>query len=483
MKARRKHGTGSIEVLPSGSRRARIRTPSGKRFDAVCETDDEAEGTLAVVIEELRAANLQPTPRGGVTLRGYIPRWLDELELSRTYVAMSHIRSVANLHLLTAPFVDLPMKQITTKMIRLWVKELAKSDAADSSLGHRLSALRKCFDAAVEAEIIDVNPGLGVHIPRRAARTDDPWTYLEPEEQRALLTCAEIPEAWRLQIAIAIGTGIRAGELFNLRREDVLLDRESPEIVVRYGSKKRAPKGRKVRRVPLRGFALDAARRWVQLLPEWCHGKNPYDLWFPGEYGGFNKVSRVPGWKAWLRAAGIRRPVRWHDLRHTCAASLVSGWWGPAWSLQQVQALLGHHSIRETERYAHLAPDALRRAADSIAVPHVVQIKPQSIEIAWGGVSPRHSPEVEEKQALTIEAWANLAHAARVALVAFAAGAPEAEELFSRIAAIAELSAFARLAQAFRAGGPDVADRGVELVEAVLEHAELAELALARRSA
>jgi hypothetical protein len=55
--------------------------------------------------------------------------------------------------------------------------------------------------------------------------------------------------------------------------------------------------------------------------------------------------------------------VRWHDLRHTCAASLVSGWWGRQWRLEEIRALLGHGSLKATERYAHLADSALQQAA------------------------------------------------------------------------------------------------------------------------
>jgi integrase len=53
--------------------------------------------------------------------------------------------------------------------------------------------------------------------------------------------------------------------------------------------------------------------------------------------------------------AGITRRVRFHDLRHTCASSLVAGWWGRAWRLEEVKAILGHGSVTMTERYAHLA--------------------------------------------------------------------------------------------------------------------------------
>ena len=57
------------------------------------------------------------------------------------------------------------------------------------------------------------------------------------------------------------------------------------------------------------------------------------------------------------KRAGIH-DFRMHDLRHTCAAWLVSG----GVSLIEVRDLLGHSSVTMTERYAHLAPENLQRA-------------------------------------------------------------------------------------------------------------------------
>jgi len=49
---------------------------------------------------------------------------------------------------------------------------------------------------------------------------------------------------------------------------------------------------------------------------------------------------------------------RIHDLRHTCAAWLVSA----GVPLAEVRDLLGHTTVRMTERYAHLAPENVRAA-------------------------------------------------------------------------------------------------------------------------
>jgi integrase len=92
------------------------------------------------------------------------------------------------------------------------------------------------------------------------------------------------------------------------------------------------------------------------------HCKNPNRLVFPLR-GGDRGDKKSYGSADLRRAAGIERHVRWHDLRHTFASSLVAGWWGRAWRLDEVRDLLGHSSVTVTERYAHLAPSALAKAA------------------------------------------------------------------------------------------------------------------------
>jgi integrase len=57
------------------------------------------------------------------------------------------------------------------------------------------------------------------------------------------------------------------------------------------------------------------------------------------------------------RKAGIE-DFRIHDLRHTCAAWLVTA----GVPLTEVRDLLGHSTVKMTERYAHLAPENVRAA-------------------------------------------------------------------------------------------------------------------------
>ena len=59
----------------------------------------------------------------------------------------------------------------------------------------------------------------------------------------------------------------------------------------------------------------------------------------------------------------VCRLCRARHKRHTCGSSLVAGWWGRAWRLEEVRDLLGHSTVRVTEMYAHLAPSELSKAA------------------------------------------------------------------------------------------------------------------------
>ena len=62
-----------------------------------------------------------------------------------------------------------------------------------------------------------------------------------------------------------------------------------------------------------------------------------------------------------LKQNGMR-PIRFHDLRHTCASVLYAS----GVDMRQIQAWLGHSTIKTTEMYTHLLPDSLVKSAEAI---------------------------------------------------------------------------------------------------------------------
>lgn len=275
-------------------------------------------------------------------------------------------------HIETTALADVELATISRPMARAWwngllsTKHLRTGDLlAAQTCKNTLNLVRCAFEDACEDELVDANVFRELRLPRgRYASSDEKWTVLSLDEQRSVLDVAPIDE--RHVVAVAMGTGLRRGELWTLHLADVVVH-GNPHVVVRFGGfrggKFRPTKGGKPRRVPLFGGALEAMRAWLSLLPAYSP-TNPLGLVFPTRAGSVRRGRPLYGWKKWLAAAKISRRVRWHDLRHTCASSLVGGWWGRAWSLEEVCRLLGHSSIRTTERYAHFADDFLTRAAD-----------------------------------------------------------------------------------------------------------------------
>lgn len=146
-------------------------------------------------------------------------------------------------------------------------------------------------------------------------------------------------------LRLALATGMRKGALLALRWDDI--DFERGFITLRGDAAKKG----KTERIPLSAAAKSVLESIEKDNPEYV---------FPGKDGGprreFKKVA-----KRVKENAGLPddfRPL--HGLRHTFASWLASS--GEV-DLYTLQRLLTHNSPQMTQRYAHLADEALQRAA------------------------------------------------------------------------------------------------------------------------
>jgi integrase len=139
-------------------------------------------------------------------------------------------------------------------------------------------------------------------------------------------------------------TGMRRGELFNLKWEDVDFDRGVIHI--------RAPKGGLDQKIPINPSARE-------LLAKHPRTDSPYV--FPGR-GGCKRTDIIKQVNRIKAAAGLPKDFRaLHGLRHVYASMLASSGQVDLYTLQK---LLTHKSASMTQRYAHLRDEALRRASD-----------------------------------------------------------------------------------------------------------------------
>ena len=101
-----------------------------------------------------------------------------------------------------------------------------------------------------------------------------------------------------------------------------------------------------------------AALALFETLPRLA--ENPYV--FPGAKAGGHLVGLPRIFERVRRRANLN-DVRLHDLRHSFASAGAAG----GLSLPLIGALLGHKDTKTTQRYAHLADDPLKAAADRIS--------------------------------------------------------------------------------------------------------------------
>lgn len=376
-------GQGSITEIGTGRHWARLPESHGRRSVGVFPTAELAREGLDAALEALiaRQADLETD----LCFRRFGRRVLDQR-------AEDGVRGIGqelnrwDVHLADCALADRHVADIQAIDIVALIRALSQKKAQDRRGERKIS--RKTVDRCMaivnavfnEAIILGHrpdNPCVGVKIRRKGDEeaTKEKWAFLTLEDQNAVKACKDIPEWARLMMQFAWATGLRQGEMWNLHLADLHTDGDTPHVFVRFGSKGKPPKNGKTRRVPLFGDGMEAARRWLEILPTFAPA-NPERLVFPGPTGARRasgapersrkidgKVRKVELLGEWLRAAGVTKHLRWHDLRHTCASSLVGGFWGRRWSLEETKEMLGHSSINVTQMYAHLGETTLQRAA------------------------------------------------------------------------------------------------------------------------
>lgn len=316
--------------------------------------------------------------------------FLDFARLVLEHRAEDGIRGISSeqnrfaLHIETAAFAVKRLDEVQAVDIRDWLRVMAQKDAADTRGQRKICAdtikrsfalVSSIFTAACERDLIKVSPTHGVRVKKRADEraTKEKWAFLTLDEQKAVAKCETISSADRLAIRFAIATGLRQGEQFNLLLSDLHTGVENPHVFVRFGSPNLPPKSGKTRRVPLFADGLVAARQWLYVLPTHAP-ENPLSLVFPSSRGTRRGVGKPLGrgnaFPQALRAAGITRHVRWHDLRHTFCSNLVTGVLGRRWTLEEVRPLAGHSSITITQRYSHIGEMELAKAGAETTFAH-----------------------------------------------------------------------------------------------------------------
>lgn len=357
----------SVTELASGRFRVQWRDAAGKRHSAgqTFPTEKMAR-TFGLDREaEIRAGTHRDPKAGRMLLRDFADAWF------ASYVAEPRTITKVTGHLdryiktgvgSAPPLGDLPLDQVDLMAVQAWVKRLEKQGRAPATIAGYHRTLCTILNAAVRAKRIGLNEAVDVTLPTLPPASDFYWEREEVDAIRAAMTRP-------LDLAVLealIGSGIRWGEMAGLHLPRwVPLRRQLSVVEVLEEEKgfrlKAYPKGKRRRDLPVDQRLVDVLAAYLaETKPLSCgldHGKSKR---CPGLL--FHEDGAPLSRHLWPRdvlapaieKAGVR-PGSPHALRHSYASWLVLD----GVPLRVVQVLLGHASIRTTERYSHLAPSEL----------------------------------------------------------------------------------------------------------------------------
>lgn len=237
------------------------------------------------------------------------------------------------------------------------LKSFSDLDIAPASQRRMIAGWRMFYKMLVVEDALKDSPADLLDLPLRPKHLPDVLTDSEITEIQSSFD-RSTPEGERNYVIVEVlyGCGLRVSELVNLKLSNIYADEQMLQVI---------GKGDKERWVPVNERALE-------LLLSYIHSVRSHVSIKPGEerYVFLNRrgahLSRQMVFimlREAVAAAGIKKTVSPHSLRHSFATELVEN----GADLRAVQEMLGHESISTTEIYTHLTRDTLR---NTIAAYH-----------------------------------------------------------------------------------------------------------------
>ena len=292
------------------------------------------------------------TPVGPSTSRPEVAEYLGALQIEQGASRNTLVSYGRDLGDFVGFLGDLrrPLAAVDAEDVVAYLERLKRHGLKPASVARRLSALR----------------GLLRHLVREGALPRDPTEHIDrPRLSRPLpktlsreaaMALVEAPDVGRPKgvrdralLELLYATGLRASECLDLGLDAI---NTTAGYVVCTG------KGNRQRLVPVGAEALAWVKRYLAEVRPRCVRRRDSGRLFVNTRGG--RLSRQALWgivRHAAAAAGLRRRVSPHTLRHCFATHLLEG----GADLRAVQAMLGHADIATTQIYTHLPSAALRQ--------------------------------------------------------------------------------------------------------------------------
>lgn len=236
---------------------------------------------------------------------------------------------------------DVPLAKIDEFVVRNLIAKLEKKQLSGATINRYLAGLKTT---------LRFNKQPWQHITLRKERKGRIRVISKEEELNVISllrnTDHSIRRAFYPEVAylveVLVDTGMRLGELLNLKYEDIDFDSGLISIWVNKGDRPRS--------IPM-----------TKRVKNTLQSKRTSDTEKPFELTPY-QADKAWAWTRKVMGLTEDKEFVMHALRHTCASRLVN----KGIDLYVVKEWLGHSTIQITERYAHLSPQKLANAVSAL---------------------------------------------------------------------------------------------------------------------
>lgn len=289
----------------------------------------------------------------GTTLAPLIRRYIRYLKLERNYSPNTIDAYRHDLHLLLNHLSEQGLTPTDVKLDHLqrfaaWIHERGIGPKSQARI---LSGVRTFYHYLVVDGYLEVDPTELLESPHLPKHLPE---YLTTEEVDRLEAAIDLTSAEghrnRAIIEVFFSCGLRVSELVELKLSNLFLNERFMRVV---------GKGGKERLVPISQRAVGELELWFDDRRQMRIKPGEDDYVFLNRRGHhLTRTMILIMVKRLGEAAGIKKTLSPHTLRHSFATALLRG----GADLRVIQVLLGHADIATTEIYTHMDDETLRQA-------------------------------------------------------------------------------------------------------------------------
>lgn len=242
----------------------------------------------------------------------------------------------------------LKIKDLTLEIVNGYIEYMHNNNLSGKTINNRITILKSFvkYVASKDASVLEINRQFA--FIKNQKETEKTHEYLTVEEIKLIMKEAKENIKYYCILSVAYECGLRVSEICNLKKEDLLLDKNNPRIIIEKG------KGNKTREVILSSIVTNIIRKYLSMY------NNDNELLFTNKYNhkysskGINYIFKKYYFIAKEKCNNntmFKYNPHMHILRHSKGVHLVDN----DVPLVVIRDIFGHKSIKTTEIYARIS--------------------------------------------------------------------------------------------------------------------------------